>query len=384
MGVRVIWGGLLSLLLTVGAAVAAEPGPDVRQRHEARASEGDVGVATTIEVEARPGRPASLRQDVRVQGLPEAPQAPAGPAALDPPGLPLGERVPTLPNLVPLPPYDIFVGPAEQPQGPVWSNLQTLGAGEPAARTALRFTTTIQNRARHSFELVGTPWTPDPGHPDLTTTHAYQCVRFGGPYWMGAQRACLDYQPVGTLTWHAQHRHFHVNGFGRYELRRDRGGRPDMTPAGVVGRSAKVGWCVSDMFNWREDAGPEPVNEATDEVADPAQRAWYQECTSPLLYTGSSWRQGISPGWADTYPARYSGQEIPLQGVADGDYWIVTTINPKDNDSGLRIAESTWADNTSASKVRLHSGGTKATLLAPMPTKPYADWYENPDDQPGQ
>ena len=71
-------------------------------------------------------------------------------------------------------------------------------------------------------------------------------------------------------------------------------------------------------------------------------------------------------------------------GVGDGVYWIVTTINPKDNGFGLTIRETTWADNTSASKVRIYDGGRKAQLLGPLPAKPYSDWYNTPPDQPGQ
>lgn len=290
----------------------------------------------------------------------------------------------TLPNLAPLPPYDVFVGPAEHPQGPVWSNVGTLGRGAAPTKHALRFTTTIQNRGRYPFELVGGPWIPDPEQPDLMTTHAYQCVRFTGVEVMGAQRNCVRFDSVGTLTWHAQHRHFHINGFGRYELRRDKAGRADMSAVGLVGRSQKIGWCVSDMWNWRHDASDGPVGEATDAVLEPYERNWYQECTNTVLYTGSSWRQGISPGWADTYPARYTGQEIPLKGVRDGIYWLVTTINPKDNEFGLRVAETTWADNTAASRIQLYEGATKARLLSPLPADPYRDWYENPSDQPGQ
>jgi len=290
----------------------------------------------------------------------------------------------TLPNLVPLPPYDVFVGPAEQPQGPVWSQGSFIRTAPTPPKRALRFTTTIQNRGRYPFELVGTPWTPDSSEPDVTTTQAYQCVRFTGPILLAAQRTCVRYNSVGTLTWHAQHRHFHINGFGRYELRRDLRGKPDMSPRGRIGLSQKLGWCVSDMWNWQPDTSENEPDATLYYAADPYELSWYSECTSPVLYTGASWRQGISPGWADTYPALYTGQEIPLNGVSDGVYWIVTTINPKDNEFGLRVQETTWADNTSASKVQVYAKGNKARLLWPMPREPYKDWFGTPEDQPGQ
>jgi hypothetical protein len=381
MGMSNRWGiaGALALALTLSASAVAQ-GAAYQQRHEISVDPGPAGAAAVVTIGNGPGGPQDLRtgHELRLRGVPQPPRA----AAPQPPGVP-GDPKLTLPNLAPLPPFDVFVGPAEQPSGPVWSNLGSLGGGGYVASSALRFTTTIQNRGAHSFELVGTPWQPDSAHEDLLTTQAYQCVRFFGLGVSGATRNCGEYRHVGSLTWHAQHRHFHINGFGRYELRRDAGGKPDMSPNGVVGRAQKLGWCVSDMYNWREDATPGPAGQASDTAQEPYERAWYQECTNAVLYTGASWRQGISPGWADTYPAMYTGQEIPLKGVADGRYWIVTTINPKDNEYGLKIAETTWADNASASLVEIYAGGKKAKLIAPMPAKPYGDWFENPEGQPG-
>ena len=366
----------IALSLSLGAvAPAAEYDARTEQRHEAAAGHGPVGVRAGVAIGRGPSGPqdVTLRHEAAVRGLPDAPDGPPAPEGA-------GEEGPlTLPNLAPLPPYDVFIGRAEQPAGPVWSAATPLAPSTGTHAKALRFTTTIQNRGGFGFELVGTPWTPDPEHPDLLTTQAYQCVRFDGPALFGAPRLCRRYESVGTLTWHAQHRHFHINGFGRYELRRDVAGSPDLSPAGLVGKSQKQGWCVSDMYQWRQDE-----DEVQAGIREEAGRGWYSECTDPVLYSGASWRQGISTGWADTYPAGYTGQEIPLKGVGDGIYWIVTTINPKDNEFGLRVQESTWADNMSASRIEIYAGSTKARLLAPMPAKPYSGWYDNPDEQPGE
>lgn len=364
----------LSLSLTA-IAPAAEYDARTEQRHEVAAGHGPAGVRAAVIVgKGQNPQDVTLRHEVAARGLPSAPDGPPAPDGAGQTG------TLTLPNLAPLPPYDIYIGHAEQPQGPVWSNLGSMGAGEAPTPKALRFTTTIQNRGAFAFELAGTPWVPDPEHPDLFTTQAYQCVRFEGPVLLGTPRLCQRYDSVGTLTWHAQHRHFHINGFGRYELRRDAGnGTPDLSPAGLVGASQKQGWCVSDMYQWREDDDAP----AYDGAAATARDGWYSECTDPVLYTGASWRQGISPMWADTYPAAYTGQEIPISGVTDGVYWIVTTINPKDNEFGLRVQETTYADNISGSRIQIYAGGSKARLLSPMPAKPYADWFDNPEDQPG-
>lgn len=373
MGVRGTTAGMVLFVLLV---------PGIAETTGARLSMGVPAPGVAPDGSAAPG--TLSRRETAEDHLPPVPLHAAPPATPRPPAQVGDAEVLTLPNLAPLPPYDVHVGPSDHPQGPVWSNLQGLGRGMPPSPYALRFTTTIQNRGRHPFELVGTPWVPDPATADVTTTQAYQCVRFTGPLLLGAQRACVRYDSVGRLTWHAQHRHFHIDGFGRYELRREVRGQPDMGPRGLVGASQKLGWCVSDMYNWREDPTPGEPGATVDYYTDPRGHSWYQECTSPVLYTGASWRQGISPGWADTYPAAYAGQEIPLKGIPDGIYWLLTTMNPPRNEFGLRIQETTWTDNTSAGRVQLYGGGKKARLLSPMPMAPYKDWVRNPEDQPGE
>lgn len=262
-----------------------------------------------------------------------------------------------LPNLRPRPAYDVQAGEPDGPLTGIDSAFDFLqgGSNRPSGRM-LRFTTTIENRGNHGFELLGVPGVPDASTSEVLTTEAFQCVGFGGPALYGSERVCGAYARVGTLTWHAHHQHFHINGFASYWLRRDDGGQPMFGPGSVVAASDKVGWCVSDMEYLYAD---QPERHPPD-----GYRPWYSECTGGIVTYGlASFRQGISPGWADTYPWHFAGQQIPIDGVPDGIYWIAVSINPPANRAVLSIRESDYGDNTSFTRVRLSEGGTKVDVL---------------------
>lgn len=59
-------------------------------------------------------------------------------------------------------------------------------------------------------------------------------------------------------------------------------------------------------------------------------------------------RQGISPGWQDTYGARLDGQWIDVTGVAPGAYVLEVELNPE-----RRIEEADDRDNTAVTLVTL-------------------------------
>lgn len=259
-----------------------------------------------------------------------------------------------LPNLVPRPAYDVTVARTDGPPShAVDVVLNEFGRQEQVHEgLALRFTTTIDNRGEHSFELMAVPNLPDPDTNEVLMTDAYQCVRFEGPGIEGGKRACGRYERVGTLTYHAHHRHFHIDGFASYQLRRDQGGRPMFGPGSVVASSDKVGWCVSDMETPRDENG-RPI----------PRKRWYQEC-SGFTATPVTFRMGISPGWGDTYWHGFAGQQIPIDGVPDGVYWISIRINPPGNAFGLEIRETDRGHGMSFTKVRLFNGGTEVDVLS--------------------
>lgn len=264
-----------------------------------------------------------------------------------------------LPNLVPWYPHHVYIDELDGPVSAVDRILANLrGQPEPEGR-ALRFSTTIENIGDHSLEILGVPGMPETHHEhleDASTVTAYQCVRFDGPEVEGTRRYCAEHHEVGTLTYHAHHGHFHIDGFARYQLRHDVAGQPMFgSPAAIVATSEKVGFCVQDMRYARGEPAPHP---------------WYQWCrgtpTIPYAFT-----QGISPGWTDTYFGGFHGQVIPLDGVPDGIYWIAVTVNPTGNPA-VRIMESNRSDNTSLTRIRLFNGGTEVEVLAERGRGPHA------------
>lgn len=232
-------------------------------------------------------------------------------ASLALPGVPAGRAAvaPQLPNLVPLPPLSVGVGRTDDQEGP-----------------ALRFSTAVANRGTQALDLVGIPEGPE-------EAMALQCVAWGGP------RACATRSPVGRFVWHPDHAHFHFEDFALYELRRLQGnGLPDMTPQGVAATGGKISFCLIDVEQDR-----------------PADNPVYS-LPHPLYYSclaGSS-SQGISPGWRDVYTSSLTGQQIPIDGVANGRYALVVTTDP-DN----RLFESDDTDNVAATRLKLTKDGVE-------------------------
>lgn len=347
----------LAIALAVVAMLLAEAPPmpsagvllaETAQEHSLHASHEGHGVSAGLETST--GGPEGLRIATDLQLQPSPIEGLPLPST---PGTETGEdESRDLPNLVPLPAYDIEIGQPDATLNIVDGALETLGRPEEVVEgPVLRFTTTIFNKSEHSFDLLGLPGPPDTETDEVLTTEAYQCVRWEGPPYEGGQRVCGGYEEIGTLTYHAHHRHFHINGFAKYQLRRDDRGLPMHGPGSVIAESSKVGWCVSDMERPR-DADGEPL------PYDP----WYREC-SGIPYMPVSFRQGISPGWGDTYYAGFTGQQIPISGIPDGVYWISIWMNPPDNPFNLKIRETNLRDNISYQRIRLSANGTVVEVL---------------------
>ena len=133
------------------------------------------------------------------------------------------------------------------------------------------------------------------------------------------------------------HRHWHFQGFERYELR-----RADGT---LVGRDRKTGFCLRDAYETRA-LGRRPV--------------WTTECArgrpdAQLVL------QGISPGFGDDYVPLKEGQSIDITGLR-GRFVLVHRVN---TDRVLR--ENSYANN--AASVLLELGDGRATVLRRCPSR---------------
>lgn len=171
------------------------------------------------------------------------------------------------------------------------------------------------------------------------TSTVSQCIA-----WRSAENhLCSRTEVVGGYTWHEAHRHFHYEDFARYELRKlAADGRPDYSPSGLLGASEKVSFCFIDSQQVRDDASP--LN-------------FYLTCTPTV--------QGISPGWTDIYSSEMAGQNIPIEGLPNGDYALII-----DMDYENTLYETSDDDNFIEATIRImdsnapeHPAGRSARVL---------------------
>ncbi len=153
---------------------------------------------------------------------------------------------------------------------------------------------------------------------------------------------------VGRLRYvrSPDHRHWHLLGFDRYELRRADSGE-------TVVADRKSGFCLGDRYPVRTRVVP----------AKPAEPVYRSRCgldRSSLL----SIHEGISPGYGDNYTANLEGQYLPLSGLRPGRYVLVHRVN-----GDRRILESAYDNNASSLllSLRLRGGQPRMRVLAVCP-----------------
>lgn len=190
-----------------------------------------------------------------------------------------------LPDLVMLPPRDLLIARA--------GNFRKL-----------RFTSIFANTGRGAFEAIG--------HTDRSRglTFASQYVKKidGSGY----------YKEIGQFLYHPAHRHWHIEGYVKYELLDLKNGKPGQ----VVASSDKQSVCL-----WDERLNDPQLPDT------PKNRVYPAECNSQI--------QGISIGWSDIYNARIEGQELDITTLTDGSYLLRYVVNPDQ-----RFLESDYTNNS--------------------------------------
>ena len=133
---------------------------------------------------------------------------------------------------------------------------------------------------------------------------------------------------VGRLRYvhSADHSHWHLMRFERYELRRASDGvlvRPDR----------KTGFCLGDRF----DRDPDKRLEH-----EPAKAVWTHRCgvRKPRLLRV---REGISVGFGDDYDPHVEGQYVELTNLPPGRYELVHRVN-----ADRRLRETNYGNNASS------------------------------------
>ena len=128
----------------------------------------------------------------------------------------------------------------------------------------------------------------------------------------------------------ADHEHWHLLRFDRYQLRRARTGS-------VVQRDRKTGFCLGDRYESSRDELPH----------EPEEAVLTGECgrRQPGLL---SVREGISVGYGDDYPPLLEGQYLDITGLPAGRYELVHAVN-----GDRRIAETSYRNNAASIVIEL-------------------------------
>jgi hypothetical protein len=177
------------------------------------------------------------------------------------------------------------------------SNLVVSVTGK--SRYLLGFRSAVRNVGAGPLIIAG--HRPDRG-PD-TMVADQQIVMRGGP--------ADVVRKVGRLRYvvSPDHRHWHLLGFERYELR-SADGRT------VRARDRKTGFCLGDRYSVGDRVlaarAPAPVYTSRCGLGEPAR-------------LGIS--EGISVGYGDDYQANLEGQYLPLNGLPAGRYVLVHRVD---------------------------------------------------------
>jgi lysyl oxidase len=143
------------------------------------------------------------------------------------------------------------------------------------------------------------------------------------------------------------HRHWHLLGFERYELRSSDGTS--------VGRDRKTGFCLGDRYDAHSDSRI---------PGEPPRAVWTQECGR-----GQDERlrilEGLSPGFGDDYVPLLEGQFIDVTGLPPGRYVLVHRANPARD-----LRESSYENNAASALLELGRDGRGRATVAVLATCP--------------
>jgi Lysyl oxidase len=142
------------------------------------------------------------------------------------------------------------------------------------------------------------------------------------------------------------HRHWHLLGFDRYELRRAGARR-------AVVRDRKSGFCLGDRYRVTNRKLP----------AAPAEPRYTSRCglAAPGLL---GVQEGISVGYGDDYPANLEGQYLRLSGLPPGRYALVHRVN-----TGRQLRELDYGNNAASVllELRWRRGAPMVRVLRECP-----------------
>ena len=151
---------------------------------------------------------------------------------------------------------------------------------------------------------------------------------------------------AGTMTYHPTHSHMHVDNWGNYTLRTRDSTKANPLDWPLIGFGTKLAFCVMDYGTCAGWA---------DHCLDTAGNSLNNNSDFPNYglgggsYSCSNAVQGISSGYIDIYWTTLDGMWIDIPpGTCNGDYWIVTEVDPNQN-----FLEADETNNVYAAPFRL-------------------------------
>ncbi len=126
---------------------------------------------------------------------------------------------------------------------------------------------------------------------------------------------------AGAMTYHPTHGHLHVDNWASYTLR-TRTSNPDARTWPIVSTGVKQSFCLVNLGTCGGNNGECVSDTGTIITTVPNQNLGF--------HTGCGLTQGIYPGNYDVYSISLN-DPIPLNGVCNGDYYIVSITDPNND-----------------------------------------------------
>jgi hypothetical protein len=166
----------------------------------------------------------------------------------------------------------------------------------PDGAYVLRFTSTIGNAGEGPLELQA-PTSPRTGASGQLYQNLYDAPTGG--------KRVSQRRVAGRISYHEAHNHFHFNDFASYLLLR-RDGTGAYAP---IGEGTKTSFCIIDstVMPW--------ITTRRDRQYTVCERT----------------RQGLTPGWGDTYASNLPDQWVAIgpEPLPDGAYALRVTAEPR-------------------------------------------------------
>ncbi|MBL7939080.1 MAG: hypothetical protein JNL43_06965 [Flavobacteriales bacterium] len=185
---------------------------------------------------------------------------------------------------------------------------------------------------------------------------------------------------TGTMTYHPNHGHYHVDDWTTMTLRIQDPSEPLPTKWPIVATGAKIGFCLMDYYDCWSSSAPGHCRTAQGITGSGSQLNTTAQFPNNGLYRGYSCGadyQGISTGRTDVYSESLEGMWINLMpNLCDSNYWIVAEVDPT-NVFQEENEENNWAAipfRLALQRVSGSSGGSgyihtdKAPIITPNGT----------------